>query len=321
MAKGNMLLGQARGSVGDVVFSVENGEQISRIRVRQVRNPKTQPQQIQRAIMATVAQAWTVLGPIIKGCWQGYKKENEAKFKFTSLNVSRLRGFYADDEQRVDELGRNRCHCVATDSNYAVGNEYQIAQGTLTNNQFKYGYVDKRASLTLPTPREGDTVKKYGNRLKLAKSDRYTIVMLWQTSELTYAYLDDVDNKFGSCYRWRAGFITLKPREDYKKNTNVMETFGDLFEISESYNVDSEIEDWLIDTPINAHALSARGLSGAASVGLAKWRYRSNKRANGYLWVDYDSDIERNQYAPFGLVHPYITKIWSPKPANVIKPL
>ena len=31
------------------------------------------------------------------------------------------------------------------------------------------------------------------------------------------------------CHRWRAGFITLKPREDYKQNTHQMQVVGDLF--------------------------------------------------------------------------------------------
>lgn len=320
MAKGNMLLGQARGSVGDVVFSVENGEQIAKVRARTHANPKTQPQQIQRAIMATVAQAWVVLGPIIKSMWQGYKKESEAKFKFTSINISRLRSMYAADEQRIDEPFLNRCHCVASDASYCVGNEYQIAQGTLTNNQLTYSRVNKIAQLAFPAPRENDTVKKYGNRLKLAKSDRYTIVMLWQLSEETFQLFEEDNNEFSTCHRWRAGFITLKPREDYKKNTHQIQEIGDLFEIVESYNVDSEIEEWEITSPINAHTLNARGLAGAASVGLAKWRYRSNKRAPGWLWLDLDPDAVGNWYAPFGLVHPYILKAWSEKPTNIINP-
>lgn len=320
MAKGNMLLGQARGSVGDVVFSVENGEQISKVRARTHANPKTQPQQIQRAIMATVAQAWATLGPVVKTMWQGYKKENEAKSKFTSVNVSRLRSMYAVDEQRIDKPFLDRCHCVAPDASYCVGNEYQIAQGTLTNNQLTYSRVNKIAQLAFPAPRENDTVKKYGNCLKLAKSDRYTIVMLWQLSEETFSLFEEDNNEFSTCHRWRAGFITLKPREDYKQNTHQIQEIGDLFEVVESYNVDSEIEEWEITSPINAHTLNARGLAGAASVGLAKWRYRSNKRAPGWLWLDMDPDAVANWYAPFGLVHPYILKAWSDKPANIINP-
>lgn len=320
MAKGNMLLGQARGSVGDVVFSVENGQQISKVRTRTHANPKTAPQQIQRSIMATVAQAWATLGPIVKTMWEGYKKETEAKFKFTSVNVSRLRSMYAADEQRIDEPFLDRCHCVAPDASYCVGNEYQIAQGTLTNNQLTYSRVNKIAQLAFPAPREGDTVKKYGNRLKLAKTDRYTVVMLWETAEQTYSLYEESDEEWATCHRWRAGFITLKPREDYKQNTHQIQEIGDLFEIVESYNVDGEIEEWEITSPLNAHTLNARGLAGAASVGLAKWRYRSSKRAPGWLWLDLDPDAVGNWYPAFGLVHPYIVKAWSDRPTNIIKP-
>ena len=45
---------------------------------------------------------------------------------------------------------------------------------------------------------------------------------------------------------------------------------GDLFEVVESYNVDSEVEEWEINSAFNAHTLNARGLAGAASVGTAR---------------------------------------------------
>lgn len=320
MAKGNMLLGQARGSVGDVVFSVENGQQVSKVRTRTKANPKTAAQQIQRSIMATVTQAWVTLGPILKTMWEGYKKDAESKYKFTSVNISRLRSMYAADEKRIDQPFLDRCHCVAPGASYCVGNEYQIAHGTLTNNQLTYSRVNKIAQLAFPAPRENDTVKKYGNRLKLAKTDRYTIVMLWETSEETYSLYEASEVEWATCHRWRAGFITLKPREDYKQNTHQMQVVGDLFEVVESYNVDSEVEEWEITSAFNAHTLNARGLAGAASVGLAKWRYRSSKRAPGWLWLDYDTEANDNRFPAFGLVHPYIVKAWSDMPTNIIKP-
>ena len=49
MAKGNMLQGMARGSVGDIVFSRAGGQQLSRVRNRAPKNPKTQRQMYQRA--------------------------------------------------------------------------------------------------------------------------------------------------------------------------------------------------------------------------------------------------------------------------------
>ena len=41
MAKGNMLMGYSRGSVGDVTFARIKGQQIARARNRNPKNPKT----------------------------------------------------------------------------------------------------------------------------------------------------------------------------------------------------------------------------------------------------------------------------------------
>ena len=41
MAKGNMLLGFSRGSVGDLTFYRRNSQQVTRARARVVKNPKT----------------------------------------------------------------------------------------------------------------------------------------------------------------------------------------------------------------------------------------------------------------------------------------
>lgn len=56
MAKGNMLLGYSRGSVGDVVFTRSKGQQIARARNRNPKNPKTPAQMAQRVKFASVVE-------------------------------------------------------------------------------------------------------------------------------------------------------------------------------------------------------------------------------------------------------------------------
>lgn len=53
MSKGNMLLGYARGKVGDVVFSRVKGQQITKARNRRPANPRTYLQMYQRALFAS----------------------------------------------------------------------------------------------------------------------------------------------------------------------------------------------------------------------------------------------------------------------------
>lgn len=56
MAKHNMLLGYARGSVGDVTFSRVKGQQVARARNRQPNNPRTKSQMSQRTIFVSAVE-------------------------------------------------------------------------------------------------------------------------------------------------------------------------------------------------------------------------------------------------------------------------
>lgn len=56
MAKGNMLLGYSRGSVGDVTFYRSGGSQRSRARNRNPNNPRTEKQQTQRSRFANAVK-------------------------------------------------------------------------------------------------------------------------------------------------------------------------------------------------------------------------------------------------------------------------
>ena len=72
MAKGNMLQGMARGSVGDIVFSHSKGQQVARVRNRKPANPKSGLQMKQRSAF---------LCPLLF-----YKRGKQAQFKFAFEN-------------------------------------------------------------------------------------------------------------------------------------------------------------------------------------------------------------------------------------------
>ena len=56
MSKGNMFLGYARGSVGDVVFSRTNGQQITKARNRNPNNPRSISQVMQRSLFISAVK-------------------------------------------------------------------------------------------------------------------------------------------------------------------------------------------------------------------------------------------------------------------------
>lgn len=98
MAKGNMLLGYARGKVGDLVFTRRNGEQVTRPRVRVVNNPKTEGQMIQRMIFASVIAAYARMKSICDHSFEGVRYGADSQAIFMSENLKRLRAFYPKDQ-------------------------------------------------------------------------------------------------------------------------------------------------------------------------------------------------------------------------------
>lgn len=91
MSKGNMLLGHARGKVGDLVFSRSNGEQIVRARAAVVKNPQTRLQMIQRVIMATVMRAYSVMQPLADHSFEGVQAGQKSMSRFMAANINALR--------------------------------------------------------------------------------------------------------------------------------------------------------------------------------------------------------------------------------------
>lgn len=134
MAKGNMLLGYARGKVGDLVFTRRNGEQVTRPRVRVVNNPKTEGQMIQRMIFASVIAAYTRMKSICDHSFEGVKYGADSQAKFMSENLRRLRAFYptsADPEALAQIQPVNGMAFSLPNNRAAAGTGLIIAKGSL----------------------------------------------------------------------------------------------------------------------------------------------------------------------------------------------
>lgn len=90
-----MLLGKARGSVGDLTFSVLNSEQITRAKAKSVKNPRTDAQMIQRVLMSTTVHAYSGMQEIVDHSYQGVPYQGRSMNRFNQLNVKNLRALYA----------------------------------------------------------------------------------------------------------------------------------------------------------------------------------------------------------------------------------
>ncbi len=95
MAKNNMLLGYARGKVGDLVFQRRKGEQIVKARNRNPANPRTWAQQMQRVRMyAPVAFYKKAIENFFRFAFET-KKPNETDYNaFIRENLNAFQGPY-----------------------------------------------------------------------------------------------------------------------------------------------------------------------------------------------------------------------------------
>lgn len=98
MAKGNIILGRLRKSVGDLTFRVADGQQIVSAKAKTVRNPKSMNQRVQRAIFATSSQLASSLYPVVNHSFEGETRTNGSLRAFRKEAIADLRKFYTDGD-------------------------------------------------------------------------------------------------------------------------------------------------------------------------------------------------------------------------------
>lgn len=150
MAKGNLLLGMGRGSIGDVTLYRANGQQCSRARNRVVKNPKTAGQQIQRMIAATVGYAYSGLASIVNHSFEGVPYGGPSMNMFRKLNMDMLR---ATATTIVNNPEQKNPACFAMKGVRTVyPNAYVISTGSIESKAYLIGLpsaAEKQAGFTI----------------------------------------------------------------------------------------------------------------------------------------------------------------------------
>lgn len=90
MAKGNLILGTGHGSIGDVTMMRRNGAEVARIRLRKIKNPKSQGQAEQRMYMAPILKFYSPLAKVLETSFEGLNRaDSYAKFISINSNLAR----------------------------------------------------------------------------------------------------------------------------------------------------------------------------------------------------------------------------------------
>lgn len=182
MSKGNIFLGFGRGKVGDLVFSRQNGEQITRARNRSPKNPRTPLQLLQRVVMATVSGAYSLLSDITDHSFQGEQQGTATQSRFIQRNVALLRARLASEINAGDErtiTSSRKTNFSVKGSTLPEMNAYEISEGTIlpVTTVFAssaFGLVVPGISSITNAP----TYKQVVDGLGLQRGDQLTFLVL-----------------------------------------------------------------------------------------------------------------------------------------------
>lgn len=121
MAKSSTFFGLRRGSTKSLTFQVSDGKQITKDRVSVVKNPRSQAQMVQRAIMKTASSAYNAGKKIFDHSFEGTTYGQPSMSLFRSLNSQLLR-------QSLPDINISEWE-AASDAIYP--NPYIVSKGTL----------------------------------------------------------------------------------------------------------------------------------------------------------------------------------------------
>lgn len=282
MAKGNMLQGMARGKVGDVVFSRLNGQQISRVRNRQPYNPRTNKQLIQRAVMASVMQAYSIGKDIFDHSFQGKSVGSGCQRQFMKLNAKLLRNAIADDINNDVAIASQTGRVVAPGSIYAVPFAFQISEGTYPQNLFDEGMeANGTPTFALPEAEDNEKVSEYAARVGLIAGDIFTFVIAAETSNLVFT-TPGTDSNYAKQYAWDWGWIRLTVKDGLDSVNDAVSTYGQLFDIEQGGTIQTSgiSADRNISSDLGMMAFTENEM---CSVGLIRSRKDMDLRSTSFL--------------------------------------
>lgn len=127
MAKSSTFFGLRRGSTKSLTFSVTNGKQVTKDRVSIVKNPRSQAQMVQRAIMKTASSAYNAGKEIFDHSFEGTTYGQPSMSLFRSLNSQLLR-------QSLPNINISEW---SSESDAIYPNPYIVSKGTLTTAHAK----------------------------------------------------------------------------------------------------------------------------------------------------------------------------------------
>lgn len=311
MAKGNVFLGMGRGSIGDVTFYRADGEQLSRVRNRRPRNPKTPAQLYQRAIMATVVKAYQAGKAIFDHSFQGYSVGAQCQQQFLKLNAKMLRSLVATDINTPIAHDDQKARVVAPGVNTPVAFPMIISRGSY--QQSLWSYDDENQVFAMIATNQGETLAQYAQRVGLIPGDIYTFVVFAERELEAYVSprSDDALATLKYCdFGWLRMIVKSNVLDSQTLAPDLSNIFDFQFSMSDLDPVKSGINAKVPGDEIDISQLlknSTQDYIKTGGLGLIRSRLDRDLRSDSELKMSYGGDASDM----FGLSSDYILDEWA----------
>lgn len=307
--KGNMFLGMARGSIGDVVYYRMNGEQIARARNRHIANPNSYGQIVQRSITSTVARAYIAGKAIFDHSFEGKRVPSGSANRFRMVNANLLRSQIISEISSSSPAGELSAAVVQRGAVYPVPNAYRISEGSLIQNLFSVVPSSDNPALlraVVATPAANATVQSYLLSQGVSAGDIFTVVAFgivdssWSSSGDVNPYTQ---------FECRFGFVRLIVKSSALTLTTLMTAarWEDIFTV-EASNQLFVSSDLVLDGFDVAEVVdSNRTVTGSMGV----------IRSEENMGLRSTSDMVLPAASNWGIKAPYIQDVWVPAFSNL----
>lgn len=191
MAQSKSFFGLRKGSTKSLTFQVLNGKQITKDRVYDVKNPQTLAQMQQRALMATVVNAYSRMKTICDHSFEGIEVGSKTMAEFLKTNLLELKNSVP------------KINLTEYKSGQFASNKYMVSRGTLASLPSYTDEIESVKYQAFKVLNEWDNSLNYSKLAQYAgikKDGMLTIVQIlegelwWVRLKFTQKIMDSTDN-------------------------------------------------------------------------------------------------------------------------------
>lgn len=180
MAKSNSFFGLRRGSTKSLTFAVNDGMQITKDRVTQVKNPRSKAQMAQRCLLKTISLAYSSMKSILDHSFEGVSYGALSMRHFQSINFNLVKAARFATAKTIG-------YAKYGDSTPNLG-QYVIAQGSLSQPNFQEFTLAVQGNGISIAVSNVTTVADFATKLGIGLGELITICAQIQSNKNAVAF-------------------------------------------------------------------------------------------------------------------------------------